>query len=338
MVSLSIPTWQGLRSRDPRRLALGSVQWGMPYGIANRDGQPERREIQTLLATARDAGIRVLDTARAYGDSERAIGDSIHPEEGWRILTKLAPDVHCEGIGLAEVLERVATSLTESRNALRLDVLPTLLLHRFAHRHVAGGRLWRMLLAERDAGRITSLGASAATPEEAWAALEDPDIEVLQVATSLLDLRLHRQGFFQRARELGRTVYVRSIYLQGVAHLEPEFLPRPLSGLVESMRMIRRLASQLGVPTRALYLAFVRDLPGASLVLGCEKAVQLEEVLRDWTSDAVDAGQLTTLVDALPALPDELLDPSRWPRFEMGAGRRSKANQAAATSIATMPA
>jgi hypothetical protein len=103
------------------------------------------------------------------------------------------------------------------------------------------------------------------------------------------------------------------------------------------MCMIRRLASELEVPTRALYLAFVRDLPGALPVLSCERAVQLEQVLTDWASEAVDTAQLTPLVDALPSLPEELLDASRWPRFELRAGQGSKANQPAATSIATIP-
>ncbi len=73
-------------------------------------------------------------------------------------------------------------------------------------------------------------------------------------------------------------------------------------------------------------------------VLDCENAVQLEEMLSDWTSQAVDSAQLTPLVRALPALPEELLDPSRWPRFEMAAGRGSLANRATTSSIATMPA
>ena len=55
-------------------------------------------------------------------------------------------------------------------DALGRDVLPAVLLHRFAHRHACGGKLWRTLLAERDAGRIGQLGVSAATPEEAGSA------------------------------------------------------------------------------------------------------------------------------------------------------------------------
>src|SRR5690606_21493334 len=69
VVELSLSSWQGTRARDPRRLTLGSAQWGMPYGIANRTGPPSRDELAELLRVARDAGIRAIDTARAYGES-----------------------------------------------------------------------------------------------------------------------------------------------------------------------------------------------------------------------------------------------------------------------------
>jgi aryl-alcohol dehydrogenase-like predicted oxidoreductase len=216
-------------------------------------------------------------------------------------------------------------------------VLPTLLLHRFAHRHVCGGRLWRTLLAERDAGRIGSLGISAATPEEAWAALEDPDIEVLQVASSLLDLRLFRQGFFPRARELGRTIYVRSIFLQGIAHLDPETLPPSLHELIEPMRSIAALACKLDVAPRALYLAFAREIPGAHPVLGCEIDSQLESLLADWESDTVDAAAITQLIELLPTLDAEVVDPSKWDdtRIEGKEGQVELGNQTATGSVVT---
>ena len=334
MVAMDLSTWQGMRSRDPRRLTLGSAQWGMPYGIANQHGEPDAEELGAILARARAAGVTSIDTARAYGESEARIGHAIQPGDGWRILTKLGPDVHREGLDLLETLERVSESLEASRNALQTDVLPTLMLHRFSHRHACGGRLWRMLLAERDAGRIGSLGVSAATPEEAWAALEDPDIEVLQVASSLLDLRLYRQGFFPRARELGRTIYVRSLFLQGVAHLEPTTLPSFLRPLVEPMKLIAACAARVGVPPRALYLAFGREIPGAHPVLGCETDAQLESLLADWASEAVDAATIALLVDSLPTLEADAVDPSKWAGTE--AIPRSIVNQTKTASIATI--
>lgn len=205
-----------------------------------------------------------------------------------------------------------------------------------AHRHACGGRLWRTLLAEREAGRIDALGISAATPEEAWAALADPNIEVLQVASSLLDLRLYRQGFFPRARELGRTIYVRSIFLRGVAHLEPQTLPPSLRDLVEPMRTISAFARKLDVPPPALYLAFAREIPAAHPVIGCETDDQLEGLLEDWESDKIDAAAMAQLVESSPTLEAEAVDPSKWgdTRIEDGNGRDAVGNQTETASVA----
>lgn len=338
LVTMDLTTWQGMRARDPRRLTLGSAQWGMPYGIANHAGPPDAAELERMLTRARDAGVRAIDTARAYGEAEARIGGmlpAVPSAEGWRVITKLAADVHEQGLGIAETLERVATSLTESRIALGQDALPVVLLHRFAHRHACGGKLWRTLLAERDAGRIGALGVSAATPEEAWAALDDPDVQVLQVASSLLDLRLLRQEFFPRARELGRTVYVRSVFLQGVAHLDPATLPGFLEGLAEPLRTIRATAAKQGVSPRSLFVGFAREfLPGAHPVIGCETEGQLHELLDDWTDESIDVAALAPLVDALPTLEPELVDPSRWPAPKAADSRVNQTPRGSVASIA----
>lgn len=306
------------RNQDPRRLVLGSVQWGMPYGIANQGGPPDDPELARMLSRAKEAGVRTIDTARAYGESELRIGKllpTVPRRDGWQVITKLAHDVHEPGVSTADALDRVFASLAASRSALDLDGPPDLMLHRFAHRHACGGKLWRMLLAERDAGRLGRLGISAATPEEAWAALEEPEAEILQVASSLLDLRLFRQGFFSRARALGRTVYVRSIFLQGVAHLEPRALPDFLFPLRDAISRIRAAAQALDVTPRALFLGFARELlPGAHLVVGCEREGQLVQLLEDWFDDRVEASDLAALVEALPTHEAGSVDPSQWPK------------------------
>jgi len=333
--TMDLSTWQGMRTRDPRRLTLGSARWGLPNDVAPRRGTaPATDEILAILASARQAGVRSIDTARAYGECESRIGRATAAQEGWRVITRLDPEVHHTGLGIADTLDRVAKSLEASRRALDTDNLPALMVHRFAHRHACGGRLWRRLLAERDAGRIDSLGVCTATPEEAWAALEDPDIEILQVASSLLDLRLHRQGFFPRARELGRTVYVRNIFLRGVAHSDPAALPLALAELGPPLQTVRACASRAGVPIHALFLAFARELPGARPILDCESDAQLRTLLTDWASDAIDAATISRLVDSLPTLDADALAVSRWISSEID--RPAPVNRTGATSIATM--
>ncbi|MBW2496238.1 MAG: aldo/keto reductase [Deltaproteobacteria bacterium] len=335
-IAKDLPTWHEQQTRDPRRLALGSASWRPSAGVASEPGRFPRDELEALIALARGAGIRSIETARAWHESECAIGEALGDDPDWRVLTRLAPDVHVDGLGLGEVLERVSSSLEASRRALAREALAGLLLHRFAHRHACGGRIWRMLLAEREAGRIAALGVCTATPEEAWAALEDPDIEILQVATSLLDLRLHRQGFFARARELGRSVYVADACLQGLADLAPESLPSGLDPLGPALEQIRSLARELEVPPRAVSLAFVRELPGVRPIMGCKTASQLAELLGDWESDRVTAAQVLELAAALPIHDAVLVDAARWPAPTGPASRDPR--QPPSAGIATMPA
>ncbi len=294
-------------------LVLGTAQWGMHYGIANVAGPPERDELKRLLTLARDAGVRALDTARAYGTSERRIGELVAEGSDWEVTTKLAPDVAPDGISASEAEARTLESLASSRRALRRGRLDTVLLHRAAHRHAVGGAVWAILSGQRRSGAIGRLGVSAATPEQAEALLGDPAVEVIQVATSLLDQRLLRSGFFEHARRSGRQVDVRSVFLQGVAHLEPDALPAALSPLREPLRRISRWSRARQLETAEAFLLFARTLPGVRLVLGCERGDQLVANLATWRRRPLDAAEFAELSALVPALDAAVLDPARWP-------------------------
>jgi hypothetical protein len=54
-----------------RRIALGTVQFGMKYGISNQEGQVSLTEIKSILKTALEMGVDTLDTAISYKDSEK---------------------------------------------------------------------------------------------------------------------------------------------------------------------------------------------------------------------------------------------------------------------------
>ena len=68
-------------------LALGTVQFGLNYGVANKTGQPNQREIADILSLAAKFGINLLDTAQVYGTSERILGAL--DTSNFNIVTKL---------------------------------------------------------------------------------------------------------------------------------------------------------------------------------------------------------------------------------------------------------
>lgn len=293
------------------QLVLGTAQWGIAYGVANRMGRPPPGEVAAILAEARAAGITTLDTARAYGDAERVIGS--HAADGWRVVTKLGPDVAAPGVGREEARERARTSLMKSRRSLRRERLDAVLLHRPDHREASGGGAWDVLQSERRAGRIGAIGVSVVAVDEAAGLLDDAEIEIVQVPASLLDRRLHGAGFFAKALGRGVDVMVRSIFLQGVAHLSPDELPTHLSAFRPVLRHLDHVAAEHGVSRPQLFMSWARHrLGGARLVIGCETRTQLRANVEAWRRD--DLGHFVDRVEAdLPDLPEELLDPWRWP-------------------------
>lgn len=294
------------------RIALGTVQWGLPYGVANRSGQPDSDEVGEMVKLARSHGIDTLDTARAYGDSEAVIGRAIGDDASFHVVTKTDPGL-LEGPGGTDgAIERLRESLRLSRELLGRSRLDTVLLHRPEHRLAHDGALWDTLRRERDQGRIGRIGISALSPRDAFLGLQDDDISVMQVASSLLDRRLFQTGFFDAARSQGVEIHVRSVFLQGSAFFTPEALPKSLAPLESSIRQLDEAAEDLQVPRPVLFWAWARQLGASRLLVGCERAGQLREQLAWFEAATPDLEALGSIASELPVLGGEVLDPSRW--------------------------
>lgn len=79
----------------PSKLALGTVQFGLEYGINNQAGQVSPEAIARILSECRLHGVDTLDTARTYGTSEAVLGQQ--DLTGLRVVTKLKPGVGSVG-------------------------------------------------------------------------------------------------------------------------------------------------------------------------------------------------------------------------------------------------
>ena len=114
---------------------LGTVQFGMPYGVANRTGQPTYRDVLAIVAAAVEGGINCFDTAAAYGTSEEVLGRALHElriADRVVVVTKVRP---LRGAELADGVlasRAIEQSVADSRRRLQLDCLPVVLFHREA--------------------------------------------------------------------------------------------------------------------------------------------------------------------------------------------------------------
>lgn len=172
------------------RLALGTVQFGLDYGVSNRAGEVPDDELDAILTLARKLGVDTLDTAQAYGKAETRLGS--HHTADFQLVGKLAP-----GIQATEV----ATSVAGSLQRLARPRLDGLLLHRSQD---ASPALFEQLAELQRQGLVGKVGVSVYAPEELalWLAQGYP-LELVQLPANLLDQRFLRSGWLDRLQALG---------------------------------------------------------------------------------------------------------------------------------------
>ena len=281
------------------RLALGTAQFGLNYGLNNAAGQPPLAAVAELLATARAAGLTLLDTAAAYGDSEARLGELAGPD--FELVTKIAAGPP------TEVTAHLAASLARLRRTSVYGVL----FHAFGalREHPAA---WQALQAARAAGQARRVGVSLYHPHEAeWLLAEGLTIDLVQLPYNVLDQRFAE--VLPRLAARGVEVHVRSAFLQGLVLREPGGLPPFFAPLAPKLARLRALAAEAQVPLPALLLLFGATAPGvARVVVGVDSVANLRQNLAAAPYRApVEALRPVLLALAEPT--DTFILPYAWP-------------------------
>ncbi len=281
------------------RLALGTVQFGRAYGVANDGGRVSLDETARILEVAWAEGLDTLDTAIGYGDSEARLGEL--GVVGWRVVSKLPelPDEVDDVTGWAE------SSVTGSLERLGVDRLHGLLLHRPGELLGANGSaLGAALLDVRQLGLVDRVGVSVYGPDELDAVWDDR-FDLLQAPFNVLDRRLVTSGWLERLGEQGVEIHTRSAFLQGLLLMEdwPGYFDR-FAGWQEAWTAY--CAAEDATLLEAS-LGFVLAQPGIErVVVGVDTAEQLGEIL------AVGDRQVGPAPDTLASDDLDLINPSRW--------------------------
>lgn len=286
------------------RLALGTAQFGMAYGIANAAGQPDRDTVSEILGVAQASGIDTLDTAIAYGESETVLGQV--GVSNWKVVTKLPP-VPEEVNDIAGWMEQ---QVTGSLMRLGIGHLHGLLLHAPAQMHEARAEpIARGLERIAAQGLVGRVGVSIQNPDHDFpAVLRHMVPGLIQAPFNLLDHTLVTQGWAARLRAMGCQIHTRSAFLQGLLLMEPASRPAWCARYTDHFKVWDDWRERHGIEATAACLRFVLTaLDVDYAVIGVDTPAQLVALL-----DVGDA-----LLPELPNWPGpadrDLITPSRWP-------------------------
>jgi len=299
------------------RLTLGTVQLGMPYGIANRSGQPDEETGRRVLDEATGGGIVSFDTAQGYGSSETVLGRYFAGRTGYTIISKMSLNLD-PGASETEI-ERVLTDKIEaSLERLKLDRIPVMMLHHASDLLKYGRKLTAACGSLVRNGYACKLGVSfGADPvelsREIWAIARNPLFEAVQVPVNALDHRLLTGGLLREMGEAGKIVFARSIFLQGLLFLGPDDIPGHLGAAGPFLAQLRRIAVAEGVTLPELAMAFVRDIPGVhSLVIGAETPEQIGKNLAWFRGPAISGRSRRDIAAVAAKVPERIISPHLW--------------------------
>ena len=291
-------------------IALGTVSLGLDYGInaPGQFGRPDELSAIRLLRLAADRGITLIDTAPAYGTSERLVGCALAANKRAIFATKVA--LPADG---ANVRAAIDASLDASRCALGRETLDIVQIHNATADSIAKGEVTEALIQAKRRGRIHFVGASVYGATAAMAAIACGQFDVLQIAFNVLDQRM-TATVLPAADKAGIGVLVRSTLLKGALTPKAQWLPDPLARLRTAAEQARDLLAEGSwdaLPKAAT--RFCLSFPSvASVLTGARTASELEVALQAEAEGPL--GDRVLHEAARLGLDDEqLLNPSHWP-------------------------
>jgi aryl-alcohol dehydrogenase-like predicted oxidoreductase len=284
------------------RLALGTVQFGMNYGIANQSGQVTPDEARSIVALSRASGLDTLDTAMSYGDSEQRLGQI--GVNDWRIVSKL-PAVPT---GCSDISRWVGTAVDESLQRLKTDKLYGLLLHRPQQlMERDGDQLYLALQGLKRDGRVRKIGISIYDPSELTGILDSYRIDLVQAPFNVLDRRLIETGWLQRLSEQDTELHVRSVFLQGLLLMRPVDRPPQFSRWSALWARWDEWLAHCGLTPLQACLRYALSFQQISkVIVGVDSPRQLNEIIE------ASVGPLPRGPDEICINEVELLNPANW--------------------------
>ena len=260
------------------KIALGSVQFGIPYGVSNNEGKTSKKQALSILNFAQKKGIRTIDTAPSYGDSERVLGKLFEGEE-WDITTKTLP-FNSKSIN-EEQIEQLRSVFRESLVSLHKKSIYGLLVHSCNDLLKPGGeKIFREMERLREIGMVKKIGVSVYNSKQIAAILGKFNIDLIQLPINIFDQHLFVDGWLEKLKNKNVEIHARSTFLQGLLLMPRTSIPTYFLPIKEKIELFSKSAQELSLTKLELALGYVMGINEIDkIVVGVNTIEQLREII-----------------------------------------------------------
>lgn len=295
------------------KLCLGTVQFGMKYGVNNQIGrQPTWQESFEMIDYALENGIDTIDTARAYGEAELVLGEYFvnHPEKRSKVkvISKLRPNVLEENSDVQSIVEEECKA---SLKRMHLEQLNGYLLH--TPEYIYNQEVLEALCVLKKQGLVENIGVSIYDLKEGLAAVNTGIVDYIQLPYSVLDQRGSKESFFRQAKEAGITIFTRSAFLQGLFMMQYNEIPSHLEESIPYIQIFEEVREKHQLSKVEALLQFVRQESQIDyVVFGVETKRQLEENIRVFNNGMENEKFVQEIKERIGVVDKNIIFPSLW--------------------------
>ncbi|MEX1199300.1 MAG: aldo/keto reductase [Methylophaga sp.] len=285
------------------KLALGTAQFGLDYGIANKLGRVDLEEVKSILELAKSAEVRTLDTAAAYGNSETTLG--MAGISGFEVITKIPP---FPSDALSGIGGWIRKTVSESLTGLKTDSLRGVLLHRpLELLSKVGDEAYQTLVDLKSQGVVEQIGISIYQPQDLDELIPRFSFDIIQAPLNILDRRLISSGWLQKLKQNDVEVHTRSAFLQGLLLMTPTERPAYFSSWTHLLNQFDQWRESQNLTALEACLGFLYQVEGIDrIIVGTDSAKQLQEIIK------IDPHANLAVPDELEAKDEALINPARW--------------------------
>lgn len=258
------------------KLALGTVQFGLDYGVSNQSGKVDLTEAKAILSACNEFGIRSLDTAIDYGSSEQVLG--IIGISNFSVTTKLP---HLDATDHEEISLLVENHINQSLSNLKCRYLDAVLVHDTRNLLRSEGQIiWNSLKNAQMQLKVGKIGVSIYDPNE-LDLLEKRNIypEIVQTPYNLFDQKIHDSGWLQKLFDRGVEIHARSVLLQGLLLQDEQHRDKYFRRWPEKFKQFRDLLKITESTPLEMSLQFALGNPlFTKIVVGVQSVEQLRDI------------------------------------------------------------
>jgi aryl-alcohol dehydrogenase-like predicted oxidoreductase len=289
-------------NKNISKLALGTVQFGLGYGVANSSGQVGSEEVAIILDTAKEQGIDTIDTAINYGDSELVLGNNCL--EDFSLITKL-PEVPKNYKNLEKWID---SQLDGSLERLSVPSLDAILLHQpLQLLESFGEKLFQKMELLKSKGLVKKIGISVYSPHELDSICNNFRFDIVQAPFNILDKRFLESGWMDKLQEEGTSLHVRSIFMQGLLLMKKSERPEQFSPWNKIWNRWHQWLEETNQSPLEACLRYVINVPKIEkIVIGIDSKSHLQEIINSVDDQYFEVPKDIHSNDLM------LLNPSNW--------------------------